>query len=134
MATSQKETTKREAQTPTEVERTQNRKVYLPNVDIYERGDNTILLADMPGVDEKSVDINLEKNLLTITGTIGINSYGDHRLAYSEYDIGDYERAFTLSNEIDIDRIEASVKNGVLRLILPKAEAAKPKKIAVKAG
>lgn len=134
MSNKRKEITKREAQTPAEVERTQSRKVYLTDVDIYERGDETIILADMPGVDEKSVDINLEKNILTLTGCVNPVKYNGHKLAYAEYDVGDYQRSFTLSNEIDIDKIEASVENGLLRLVLPKAEAAKPRKISVRAG
>jgi len=76
----------------------------------------------------------LDKNVLTITGSIVSDEMKDYRLAYAEYETGDYQRAFTLSNEIDIQKIEASVKNGVLRLVLPKAEAAKPKKIIVQAG
>lgn len=134
MADKKQDLMKKEAQTPTEVERTQDRKVFIPNVDIFQRGEDTILLADMPGVDEKSVDINLDKNILTISGTIEAKESENHKLVYSEYGLGDYERAFTLSNEIDADRIHATVKNGVLRLVLPKAESAKPKKITVAAG
>jgi HSP20 family protein len=58
----------------------------------------------------------------------------DATMMYSEYEIGDYERVFTLSDEIDRDKIVATVKNGVLRLELPKAEKVKPKKIAIKAA
>lgn len=134
MSDKKQELVKKEAQTPAKVEHTKNRKVYLPKVDIYERGDDTILLADMPGVDQKAVDINLDKNVLTITGTIKSDSYNDYRLAYAEYEVGDYQRSFTLSNEIDTNNIDATMKNGVLRLVLPKAEAAKPKKITVNAG
>lgn len=134
MADQKQELVKKEAHTPRELERTQNRKVFVPKVDIFERGDDTILLADIPGVDEKSVDINLDKNVLTITGSIISDEIKDYRLAYAEYETGDYQRAFTLSNEIDIQKIEATVKNGLLRLVLPKAEAAKPKKITVRAG
>ncbi|MGA1868005.1 MAG: Hsp20/alpha crystallin family protein [bacterium] len=134
MANDRKELTKKEVQHPAEVERTQNRKVFVPKVDIFERGDDTILLADLPGVDEKSVDINLDKNVLTITGVVDAKKADGYRLAYAEYETGDYQRSFTLSNEINKDKIEATMKNGVLRLHLPKAEEAKPKKIAVKSG
>ena len=71
---------------------------------------------------------------MTITGCVKPEISNGHKLVYAEYDTGDYQRAFTLSNEIDIDKIEASVQNGVLRLSLPKAEAAKPRKIEVKGG
>jgi len=88
----------------------------------------------MPGVDEKSVDINLEKNILSIYGKVDLSTPDDVRLVYSEYGIGDYQRSFTLSGEIDKDKIKATLKNGVLKLILPKAEPLKAKKITVEAG
>jgi len=115
-------------------ERIRNVKTFVPRVDIYENKDSLFLLADMPGVNEKTVDIELEKNILTITGRVENGSVKDASLMYSEYEIGDYERVFTLSDEIDRDKIVATVKNGVLRLELPKAEKIKPKKIAIKAA
>jgi HSP20 family molecular chaperone IbpA len=87
----------------------------------------------MPGVDEKSIDITLEKNVLTIYGTVEADIPENHNLFLSEYGIGDYQRVFTLSDEVDREKIQAIVNNGVLKLILPKAEAAKTKKIQVKA-
>ncbi|MDI9570757.1 MAG: Hsp20/alpha crystallin family protein [Pseudomonadota bacterium] len=124
---------KQQAQNPLETERTRNRKVFVPKVDIYETKDAMVLIADMPGVDDQSVDITLEKNVLTITGNVESPVYEGKALAYAEYDTGDYQRAFTISDEVDQDRIEAVVENGVLRLTLPKAEKAKVKKIAIKA-
>lgn len=115
-------------------ERIRNVKTFVPRVDIYENKDSLFLLADMPGVDEKTVDIELEKNVLKITGRVENGRIQDASMMYSEYEIGDYERVFTLSDEIDRDKIVASVKNGVLRLELPKAEKVKPKKIAIKAA
>lgn len=128
-----KEIQKKEAATPEGVERTRPRKVYTPAVDILERKDDIVVTADMPGVDEKSVDITLEKNVLTIYGMVEPQFPQGQRLALSEYGVGDYQRAFTLSEEVDRDRINASVKNGVLRLVLPKAAAAKARKIEVRA-
>ena len=113
-------------------ERIRNVKTFVPRVDIYENKDSLFLLADMPGVDEKTVDIELEKNVLTITGRVENGQVKDAAMMYSEYEIGDYERVFTLSDQIDRDKIVATVKNGVLRLELPKAEEVKPKKIAIK--
>jgi HSP20 family molecular chaperone IbpA len=115
-------------------ERIRNVKTFVPRVDIYENKDSLFLLADMPGVDEKTVDIELEKNVLTITGRVENGQVKDAALMYSEYEIGDYERVFTLSDQIDRDKIVATVKNGVLKLELPKAEEVKPKKIAIKAA
>jgi len=124
---------KQTAQTPVETERTKNRKVYVPKVDIYETKDSMVLLADMPGVDETSVDVTLEKNILTITGSVEPIRVEGYSLAYAEYDTGDYQRAFNISEEVDQNRIDATVKNGVLKMVLHKAEQAKAKKIAVKA-
>ena len=124
---------KQMAQTPVETERTKNRKVYIPKVDIYETKESMVLIADMPGVDETSVDIMLEKNVLTITGSVDPVLREGYTLAYSEYDTGDYERAFTISDEMDRDKIDATVKNGILKVVLHKAEQAKAKKIAIRA-
>ncbi len=133
MATATQELQKKEATSPEGVEYTSSRKVFTPAVDIIEQKDRTILIADMPGTDEKSVDITLEKNVLTIYGKVEPLVPEKHGLVFSEYGIGDYHRAFTLSNEVDRNRIEATVKNGILKLVLPKAEAAKARKIAVRA-
>lgn len=134
MAETTKEMQKKEAATPEGVERTRPRKVYTPAVDILERKDDIVVTADMPGVDEKTVDITLEKNVLTIYGMVEPQFPEGQRLVLSEYGIGDYQRAFTLSEEVDRERIQASVKNGVLKLVLPKAAAARTRKIEVKPG
>lgn len=117
-----------------EAEFTRDRRVYVPRVDIYESADDIVVVADMPGVDESSVDITLEKNVLTINGYVEPEEPENYNLAYAEYEVGDYRRSFTLSNQIDQENIKATVKNGVLRLWLPKAAVAKSRKIAVRAG
>lgn len=111
-----------------------SRRSYMPRVNIYETSEEIVLIADMPGVDERSVDITLEKNVLTIHGSVTAIDAEGYALVYAEYGEGDYERSFTLSNQIDQDNIEAIVSNGVLNLHLPKAEVAKAKKIAVRAA
>lgn len=133
MAEETKELQKKEVAPPHGAERTRQRKAYIPDVDIIERKDDILLVADMPGVDEKSVDITLEKNVLTINGYVEPEIPPTCCLAYAEYSIGDYQRTFTLSDEIDRNGIEATVKNGVLRLTLPKAAEMKERKITVKA-
>jgi HSP20 family molecular chaperone IbpA len=132
MTDTAKELQKKEAATPEGVERTRPRKVYTPAVDILERKDDIVVVADMPGVDERTVDITLEKNVLTISGSVVPVAPDMHRLVLTEYGVGDYHRAFTISEEVDRDRINATVKNGVLRLVLPKAALAKTRKIEVK--
>ena len=115
-------------------ERIRNVKTFVPRVDIYETKDALFLIADMPGVDEKTVDVELEKNILTISGRVENGRVKDYRLVFSEYEVGDYERTFTLSDAIDREKIKANVKHGVLRLELPKAEEVKPKKIIINAA
>jgi HSP20 family molecular chaperone IbpA len=125
---------KQEAQAPQGAEFTRARRVFMPRADIYEIPEAIVLVADMPGVDEKGVDITLEKNVLTISGHVEPEKVAENaRLAYEEYEVGDYQRVFTLSDEVDREHIEAALKNGVLRVTLPKAGAAKTKKISVKA-
>ncbi len=125
--------TKEEVQVPEGVERIHDRKVWAPLTDIYEKNDALVLVCDMPGVDEKSVDITLEKHVLTITGSAPQHKPEGYSMAYTEYEAGDYERAFTISEEVDCDRIEAGVRNGVLTITLPKLEPSR-KKIAVKSA
>ena len=117
-----------------QVERTRSTTVYTPDVDILEKEDSIVVFADMPGADEKSVDITLEKDVLSIYARVEPELPEKHQLLHAEYGVGDYQRSFTISNEIDRDKIEARVKNGVLRLVLPKAQAALTRKIAIQAG
>ena len=113
-------------------ERTPNRPVLVPPADIYETNDNIVVLAEMPGVAPDGVDITLERRVLTIRGRSAANEHAGYQRVYNEYADGDYERVFTLSENIDRDRIEATLKDGVLHLVLPKAETAKPRRIELK--
>ena len=114
--------------------RTAPRRVFMPRADIYETKDSIVVTADMPGVDDKNVDITLEKNILTISGKVESFAPEGYEAAYREYEEGDFERQFTLTDEIDREGIQASMKNGVLKLTLPKAGPAKTRKIEVKAN
>jgi HSP20 family molecular chaperone IbpA len=93
-----------------------------------------MIIADMPGVDENSVEVTVEKNVLKLTGSVEQTKYEGYSIAYAEYDIGDYERVFAISNEVDRDKIDAVIKNGVLRLTLHKADYLKAKKVVIKAA
>jgi len=128
------EVKKQEVQDVSGMERTRSQRAYIPAASIYETEDHVVVLADMPGVDESSVDVTLEKNELTINGTVQPFQPEGYTLAYGEVGTGDYRRSFILSNEVDRSRIEASVKDGVLRLVLTKAPDFKARKIMVKAG
>ncbi|MCE5336559.1 MAG: Hsp20/alpha crystallin family protein [Desulfobacteraceae bacterium] len=115
-------------------ESTKNVPVFIPAVDIYESENSLTLLADMPGVPLGNVDIDLNADQLTIRGSVPQRPENSGKILFQEYCVGDYYRQFTLSNEIDREKIQASMKDGVLKLVLPKAEAAKPRKIAVTAS
>jgi HSP20 family molecular chaperone IbpA len=127
-------TEQRVPQTAETGQRTPPRPVFLPPADIYETPDSIVVLAEMPGVAPDGVDITLERRVLTIRGRSAVNDHARYQRVYNEYTDGDYERSFTLSENIDRDRIEARLKDGVLHLVLPKAETAKARKIELKTG
>ena len=114
-----------------QVEQTRSERLFTPAVDIYENDDHISVVADMPGVDKESVDITLENNILMIEGHVKQDPPEGYELSYSEYQVGDYQRSFRISDAIDRDKIVAKVKDGVLYVTLPKAEPAKARKIKV---
>lgn len=116
-----------------QAESTRNVPVFIPPVDIYESQNALTLLADMPGVSSDKVEIDLDKDQLTIKGSVGL-AEGQGAFLLKEYTVGDYYRQFTLSKAIDREKIEASMENGVLKVVLPKAETLKPRKITVKSS
>ncbi len=126
--------TKRETQAPARTERARQTPVYVPRVDIRESETEVTLVADMPGVDENSVQVSLEGRELTLRGTFVPKAPEGYSLSYQEYESGDYERTFTLADTIDREGIRAVVRDGVLRLTLPKAKEAQPRRIPVTTG
>lgn len=135
MQTSQSQELQEKQEQPLEArENGSQRRVFVPRSDVYETDAAIVVVAEMPGVDEKNVDITLEKNVLTITGRVKEEAPEGLRLALSEYGSGDFERRFALSQSVDRDGISAAVKNGILTLTLPKAREAQPRRIEVKAG
>ena len=125
---------KQESATPSGTERIHSSKVYVPLVDIVETADALVLVSDMPGVDDRGVDVTVEKNVLTIHGTVGVKIPEGYKLGYEEYGVGNYERVFTIPNEVDRDGIQAVMKDGVLRLTLPKVKQKAARKVTVAAG
>lgn len=122
-----------EAPVPAGIERTRTRRVYAPRADIFETEKELVLVADMPGVAPDRLDVTLERRELTIRGRTLDEEPEGYSPVYREYESGDYERTFMLSDEIDADKIEARLKDGVLRLTLPKAGPAQAKRIQVRA-
>ncbi len=119
---------------PTEGRGDAMRRAFTPAVDIFERGGTTVIMADMPGVAPDDLDVTLERRVLTLRGTVKPHAPKGYRRLSSEYREGDYVRVFSLSEDIDQKQINAEFTNGVLRLELPHAAAAKPRKISVKAA
>ena len=108
--------------------------VYRPLADILETGDGVVVLLEMPGVSRDDVEVSLERRVLTVRGRGRMTRPEGYRLAYAEYSEGDYERAFTLSQDVDEAKITAEMKDGVLMLVLPRAEVATPKRIEVRSA
>lgn len=117
---------------PVRSETTRPGKVFIPAVDIYETQDAIVVLADMPGVPSEKVTIDVKDSQLTISGEIAPPGGQGELLLVREYDTGNFFREFTLGQLVDQNRIEAAMKDGVLRLTLPKVERAKPRKIEIK--
>lgn len=115
-----------------ETERIRERTCFVPRADIFETDENVVVIVDMPGVGGDAIDITLEKNVLTINGSTYLNAPEGYSLVFAEYEVGDFERSFRLTDQIDRENIGASIKDGVLRLVLPKAEKAKARRIDVK--
>jgi HSP20 family protein len=102
-----------------------------PAVDIFEDGDKLYLLADLPGISTDGVRLDVDKDVLTISAKFGGESIFKGEATYSELAPCEYYRAFALGEDLDAARITATMKNGVLELVLPKAERAKTRKIPV---
>jgi len=111
-----------------------SRRVYTPPVDIIEQKDGLLMLLDMPGVEPDGIHIQYENGLVTIHGKVQPREAEQAQYLLREYGTGDYYRSFTVGEGIDVNKIEACCKDGVVTLHLPKSEALKPRRIEVKGG
>lgn len=118
----------------TGAERTRDRLAFVPRADIFETDEGIALLANMPGVDVNSLDVTRENNILSIDGHVETLQPEGYGLAYAEYQVGDYQRALNVSDQIDPDGIDATIRDGVLRLYLPKVTEARKRIIAINPG
>jgi HSP20 family molecular chaperone IbpA len=125
---------KEKAEVSTPVEHTRPGVVFLPAVDIYETEKAITILADMPGVKAGDLTVDLRDNVLTLDGEVKSPEGEGERELMREYRTGRYYRQFTLSQVIDQQKIGADLKDGVLKVSLPKVEAAVPRRISVSAG
>jgi HSP20 family molecular chaperone IbpA len=105
--------------------------VYMPAVDICEDANAIRLLADMPGADQKSVNVSVENGVLTVEGKGSIEPPKGYELVGQEYAVGRFRRDFTLSEQVDVEGIKAKVNNGVLELTIPKRAEMKTRKIEI---
>ena len=106
-------------------------RVFLPTADIYEDEDALSVVLEMPGVERANVEVSIEDGLLKIGGRLDFSKYQDLQPLYTEYNIGNYSRSFSLSDKIDQSKIAAEMKDGVLSLKLPKAKQAKARIIQI---
>ena len=128
------EVNKQEVTTTEGAERTRECQCFVPRADIYEVDDQIVVVVDVPGASNESIEVSLEKNILTVNAYVDTTEPEGYSLSFAEYEVGDYQRSFRISNEIDRENIDATVKDGVLRLYLPKAKQALTRKISVKAA
>jgi HSP20 family molecular chaperone IbpA len=107
------------------------RMLFTPPIDIYETDEGLVLHADLPGVSIETLELQVQDNKLTLFGRVTLPAPPEAQLVHGEYHVGDFLRSFILSDEVDHDRITASMTGGVLRVVLPKSQKAEPRRIRV---
>lgn len=125
-------TQQQQQKTPQKAESTRPEAALMPLVDVFEDASGITLLADLPGVKKDALNLNLEADSLTIEGEVALDTPEGLESSHVEVRLPRYRRVFTLSRELDVDKAQAEFKNGVLKLRIPKAEHAQPRKIEVK--
>ena len=107
------------------------RYVFTPPLDIYETEEGLVLHADLPGVSLETLELQVQDNKLTLFGRVLPHVPEGAQIRHQEFEVGDFLRSFILSEEVDYERISAKLNNGVLRVVLPKAQKSEPRRIAV---
>jgi len=117
----------------TQVERARSGRAFVPSVDIIEKSDELIMFADVPGAAAQDIDVNFEKGQLTIHAKVDPRQDEENtQYLLQEFGVGDFCRTFQIGDGVNPERIKAEVRDGVLKLHLPKSETLKPRKIAVR--
>ena len=106
-------------------------RMFVPATDIFETDQALTMMIEMPGVSKETIEVKVEDDILTIDGRIDFSKYDGLQALYTEYNVGNYSRTFQLSNAIEQSAIRAELTDGVMKLTLPKAERAKPRRINV---
>jgi HSP20 family molecular chaperone IbpA len=112
-------------------EKTVPAKYYVPNTDIYETDEALTVVMEIPGVEKKSLTVHVENDILRVEGRIDFSKYEGLEPVYTEYNVGNFVRAFSLSSQIDQDKVGAQLDDGVLTLTLKKAKQAMPRLIPI---
>ena len=113
---------------------TEQRRALRPPVDIYEEAEAITIRADLPGVSRDRLEVHVDGDNLTIEGEAAIDMPEEMEALYADVNITRYRRSFTLSKELEAEKISAEMKNGELTLRLPKRAEVQPRKIAISAG
>ncbi len=108
---------------------TERKTTVIPMVDIIEDDNNISLTADLPGVSKETLELKIENDVLHIYGKINIDAPNEYQ--YSEFNATDYYRAFNISQRTETEKVDASLNDGVLQVIIPKSERLKPRKIEI---
>ena len=106
-------------------------RAFIPPTDVFENEQSIIVVMEVPGIQRDHVDVKVENSVLTVEGRLDQSKYDGLQPVYTEYNIGNYVRSFQLSSQIDQNGISAELRDGVMTLTLPKAETAKPRRIAI---
>ena len=105
--------------------------VFTPPIDIFERDDGLVLVADLPGVTPESLELQVQDNKLTLFGKVAQVIPPNSVLLHQEYRVGDFLRSFILSDDVNHEKIVAKLQNGVLEVFLPKAPKSEPRRIQI---
>ena len=131
MATKHEIEVQKKQEVATAEEATRSARHYVPCTDIHESDEALAIAMEVPGVAKESVDVTLEKDVLKVSGRVDFSNYEGLEPIYTEYEVGHFQRSFSLSSKIDQGGISARVENGVLHLHLPKTREAVPRRISV---
>jgi HSP20 family protein len=131
MTASQELAVQRKKELATKQEATVPTRSFVPNTDIYETDDALTIVMEVPGVEKHNIDVTLEDDVLKIEGKIDYSKYEGMEPVYSEYNVGHFTRAFSLSDKIDQGGIAADLQDGVLTVTLKKSKEAQPQRIAI---
>jgi HSP20 family molecular chaperone IbpA len=132
MAQSQELSVQQKKELPSKEEKTVPARYYVPSTDIYETEEALTLVMEIPGVEKKDLDVQLENDVLRVEGRIDFSKYEGLEPVYAEYNVGHFVRVFTLSNKIDQEGISAELDEGVLTLTLQKAKSAAQRRIEIR--